>query len=259
MNRSPAATSLARIAGCLSVMATLAATAHGAQTFAPPTGWVRPANLVDAAATNTTTQHWDVFSAPAGPNAPDVRNVNPAGIANAFDAFSVADPNYDTSLTSSGNLYAGHSPIRMNVVIPNYAMPAAQATRFLLQFRFRGSETFDADGNAPVERDLSRLFIDGVRIDSLADFAFTEMLRTPSGSNSNIVEQAITFSLPGNASSYTIEWTTPARGSASQDEVSVDTSVLIPEPAAGVALGLLALVGRRRRLVCPRRREAARA
>jgi hypothetical protein len=239
----------------------LGASSAGAAVAYQQPSWGRPTSAAQASAELTTYQHWDAFTStsanlrPAPTPSTDPLAVNPNGPANAFDA------NHATSgatVTSTGNLYAGSGIIRMNTVVPSYNRPDAVVTKFLLQITTTANALFDTDGlwvastpDNPVETDFSRLLVNGQRVDSLPSFDYERLFFTRGSSATSFnVERAISFELPGNAASYTIEWTA-ARGSTSMAEIAVDTQTLVPEPAAvglvAVAAGVAALRRRRRR------------
>jgi hypothetical protein len=146
-------------------------------------------------------------------------------------------------------------------VVPSFGRADAAATRFLLQVGTTANALFDADGlwtaatpANPIETDFSRLLVNGQRVDTLPSFAHERLyfLQGSSATSFN-VERAISFELPGNASSYTIEWTAP-RGSTGMAEIAVDTITVVPEPGALGVLGIAGVLAlRRRRAATPPR------
>jgi hypothetical protein len=136
------------------------------------------------------------------------------------------------------------------------------STRFLLQITTSANPLFvNKDvkwvANAPTvnpnqENNFSRLLVNGQRVDSAAfNFTHTPGLFTQGSSVTSWThERALSFELPGNASSYTIEWLA-ANTSTSMAAIAIDTqTVVVPEPAAaglfGLAAGALGLLRRRR-------------
>ena len=235
----------------LIIIATLTvhASAHAAIAFTQP-DWTRPTSPADAAASLSTYEHWDTFASQSS-NAPDVASLNSNGAPNAFDANF---PGSNSIVTSTGNLYAGSGIIRMNTVVPGFARADAAATRFLLQITTTANALFDADGlwtasdpANPTETDFSRLLVNGQRVDGLPSFAYRRLnfIQGSSPTSFNF-ERAITFELPGNASSYTVEWTA-ARGSTGMAEIAIDTVTVVPEPTALALLGLGGVAALRRR------------
>ena len=234
--------------GLLSVFGGAPALAATALDFTLP-AWSRPTTASAASAAMATYQEWDNFTSAAGPNIPDVGNVNPNGVGNVFDINSLS-PATDTGthVISTGNLYNGSASIRLRTVVPNYNVANAAETIFHLNVRSRGTDLFDDDGSDPHVDDFSRLFINGTLIASIPSFVYTPLYRVHTGTNSDTIESSFDFALAGNTATYNIDWTTP-RGSCSQDEISVDTLVVVPEPMTGslIAVGVALAANRRRR------------
>jgi hypothetical protein len=235
----------------LSVLFVVAAagSAQGAVAYVQP-DWARPATAAEASQSLTSYQQWDAFTRQTA-NAPDVASVNPNGVGNAFDA---NHPASGSIVTSTGNLYAGSGIIRMNTVVPSYGRADAVATRFLLQVTTTANALFDDDGRwneevppNPTEADFSRLLVNGQRVDPLPSFSYDRLFFLQGSSTTSFnFERAIRFELPGNADTYTIEWTAP-RGSTGMAEIAVDTLTVLPEPGAVGLLGLAGLLALRRR------------
>lgn len=194
---------------------------------------------------NTTYQGWDVFTSPAGPNAPNTPTpaIVDAAPFNTYGTANVTESSGTSFVTSGGNIYSPTSAITVQTTIPNPGLGAGYYTEFLLQFRTQGNEF-----------DFSTLTINGVAANTLPGFLVTELIRTPLGGfGGNLVDTAVTVAVPGNASLYTIGFASAA-SSTSFDRLSVDTATLVgavpvPEPAslALVGLGAVALMARRRK------------
>ena len=191
----------------------------------------RPADFAQAAATLTTHQGWDAFASPSGPNNPDTADLNPNGVADAFETSGMS------FVTGGGNIYSPTVAITMQVRVPGFG-PSAEPTEFIVQLRTQGNEL-----------DTASLQIDGQPAADLEGYAYTELERVPLGGfGGSLVEHRFAFTLPDSASDYTLTWQ-GAQSSVSQDAIAIDTRVItIPEPGvlATTAVGGPLLTGRRR-------------
>jgi hypothetical protein len=182
--------------------------------------WSRPMTNESATANRSTYQLFDVFgdddfnAAGIQDLAPDI-GANPAGVASVEETAGAF-------VTGTGNLYSPFVVLDMAVKIPGHPPTPAASTRFLLQLETLGSELVQAESNTP---DFSAFKIDGTPIQSLRNFSYTELSRTPSMGAT--VEHAFTFTLPTTESLYTITYQ-PQGTSCSQSLISVDTFVAIP-------------------------------
>jgi len=208
--------------------------------FVNPT-WTRPASDGQATSDLTTYQSWDVFTSVAGPNAPDVAEVNPQGVANAYDSGSPASGSF---LTGGGNIYSFSAVIKPRAIVPGYDVTGP--TKFLVQVRTQGQEI-----------DVDDLTLGGVAIDSLDDYSYVELSRVDLGGFGGFaIDHAWAFTSPGDAASFQLDWGW-AVSSASLDVLSIDTQAMaVPEPA-GVCLLAIGLVGLASTRLARRRRRGA--
>ncbi|MGD9720095.1 MAG: hypothetical protein AB7O59_02635 [Pirellulales bacterium] len=224
------------VMGILVCIVAAAATELRAALINP--SWTRPASDGQAAGDLTTYQRWNVFTTTTGPNAPDVAEINPIGVANAYDAANATSGSF---VTSGGNIYSFAAVINPVAVVPGYGV--GQPTDFLVQLITQGSEI-----------DVNDLTLDGTLVSTLSNYSYTELSRVSLGGFGGFaIEHAWTFTAPVDLSSFQLDWGWGV-SSSSLDVMSVDThTAIVPEPAScGLALvgGLgvcLALVAWRRR------------
>jgi len=202
-----------------SLIALLAATGAQAAFILP--SWTRPANDAQALADKTTYQHWDLFQSTTS-NAPDVApEVNPNGLANAFDS---AAPGSGSFIT--GNIYSFSGVIKPRAVVPGYNVSGNTLT-VLAQLQSWGNAI-----------DTGDIKVNGVDATTLPGYSYTALSSTndPQGL---IVQHAWTFQVP-DAASIQIDWGWGVT-SSSFTELIVDTRS-VPEPA-GLGVALLAGAG----------------
>jgi hypothetical protein len=207
----------------LAALFSLATNSLTQAAFITPSEWTRPSDDTTAANELTTYQSWDVFTSVAGPNNPDVAEINPSGVANAFDS---AAPGSGAFLTGGGNIYSFSGVIEPSAIVPGYA-ESSHKTRFLLQVESNGNFI-----------DLDDVLLDGVPVNTLEDFAYTELSNTPLGGfGGAMIEHAWEFTAPADLASYQLDFGWSAE-SASLGRLSVDTQAIpIPEPGT-LALGV---------------------
>jgi len=197
-----------------------------------PFTWTRPTTDGQASVDKSTYQMWDVFKTVSGPNAPDIAEINPNGVANAYDS---AAPGSGALITGGGNFYSFSGVIKPRVEVPSYNL-TGQLVNFLVQAKVQG--------NLITTNDLT---VNGTPISGLTNYSYTE-LSNSGASQGSVIEHAWTFSLPSDLASYNIDWGW-GQLHASLDQLSVDTYVSpVPEPATiallltgGAGLGLIAL------------------
>jgi hypothetical protein len=214
---------------------TLVSTAQAA--FINPS-WTRPSNDAQATSDQTTYQHWNVFSSAIGPNAPDVAETNPNGTADAYDANNAASGSF---VTSGGNIYSfAVDSIQPRAIVPGFS--TGQTVDFLVQVLVQGNLI-----------DVDDLTLDGVQVNTLPNYGYTELSSTPLGGfGGAAVEHAWTFTAPADLASFQIDWGWNA-DSASLDQIAIDTHIAsVPEPATWAlamagALGVGVLARRRSR------------
>jgi hypothetical protein len=195
-----------------------------------PFTWTRPTTDGQASTDKSTYQMWDTFKSVKGPNAPDVSEINPNGVANAFDNGPAG-----AILTSGGNIYSFATIIKPRVELPSYNL-TGQVVNFLVQAKVAGNLITTTD-----------VTVNGTPISGLANYSYKELSNSGADQGS-VVEHAWTFSLPSDLASYNIDWGW-GQMHASLDQLSVDTYVSpVPEPATiallltgGAGLGLVAL------------------
>jgi hypothetical protein len=218
--------------------AALSATAASAAFVTP--SWTQPTTDGQASADQTTYQHWNVFTSTTGPNAPDVAEVNPNGVGNAFDNNAGASGSF---VTGGGNIYSfTTTSIQPRAIVPGYA--TGDPVEFLVQVLVQGNLI-----------DVDDVMLGGVQISTLANYSYTELSSTPLGGfGGAAVEHAWTFTAPADLASFQIDWGWDAE-SASLDRIAIDTHVAaVPEPASWA----LAAVGAMVLGVAARRRKRAR-
>lgn len=210
--------------------------------FVTPSGWTRPTNDTIAGSTLTTYQEWNFLTAPAGPNDPDIGEVNPnPGIgpntskANAYDTSGLS------FVTSGGNIYSFSGPTQMKADVPSYNLGSSASTTVLFQVRTLGTE-LDYDG-------VQLTYNNGSSDQTLLPAQETELDRVSLGGFGGFqVDTLFRFEIPFSPNTFRIVF--PASGSSmSADMVAVDTLTSVPEPAGigMVVSGGLALLARRRR------------
>jgi hypothetical protein len=221
--------------GLFLILAACAAPSAAEAAFVTP-AWTRPANDGQAAADQTTFQQWNVFTAVAGPNVPDVAEVNPSGVANAYDANSAASGAF---VTGGGNLYSFAGVIMPHATVPGYG--TGQTTDFLVQVLVQGSEITVDD-----------LTLGGIQVSTLAGYSYSETSRVSLGGFGGFaIEHAWTFTAPADLATFQLQWGWGPT-SASLDQIAIDTHTSpAPEPGtlamAGVGLVGLVFAARRRR------------
>lgn len=220
--------------------AAVAITGHAGATFGAfvqPSGWARPLDDATAAVARTTFQEWNIFTTAAGPNAPDVAEVNPSGTADAFDSNAGSPPTGSGAfVTSGGNIYSPAGVIKPRIIIPQPNAGPGYFTEVLLQVKVLGSDIATGD-----------LTVDGVPIATLGNYSYAELSRVELGGLGGFaVEHLWAFTLPGNPASFSVLIPNGAT-SVSLDRVAVDTFAVVPEPAVAAVLAVAMLGLRRRR------------
>lgn len=182
----------------------------------------------------STYAEWDVFTAPAGPNAPDVGSYTGGTLPSTAADFNVFDSNESSGsfITSGGNIYSFSGVVSPQIEFGGFDLGAGQVTTVLLQVRTLG-----------IEIDQSTLLLN----DSIAPSSTTELDRVELGGFGGFqVDTLFEFNLTGNLDAYAINF--DALGtSLSLDRVAVDTFTFVPTPGTGVLLALGGLVAARRR------------
>lgn len=253
-----------RLAGSF-VGAVIAAASAAPAAFVEPSAWRRPVAPAEAAMTRTTYQEWDVFFSSAGPNAPDVAEINPNGVPDAFDAAWQTSGSF---VTSGGNLYSFAGVIQPRVQVPLPPSSARTATEVLLQVRTFGALI-----------DTDHLTVNGVPASQLGAYRYEERSRVEisGGFGGFDVEHAWQFSVSASELlRIDFAW---GVSSSSLDRLAVDTRSMVrrtpvrieaaiapgptdffespavqtlrtvsaPEPAAMAVLPLIVWFGRRAR------------
>jgi len=168
-------------------------------------GWTR-------GSANTTYGQWDIFTAAAGPNAPDIGQFNPTGTP-----FNVYDSAGGSVITASGNIYSFTLPLNVHVIAPSYALAGPAQTRVLLQVRTNGTEI------AP-----SSINIGGVNPIHVIELYRQNLGGGGPGGGGFLVDTLYEFRLSGNALSYEIRFNA-SDNYLSLDRVCVDTFTGAPE------------------------------
>lgn len=222
-----------------STAALLVAAASATAAFQDP-AWPRPTSDAEAAAGLTTFQHWDRFTSVSGPNAPDVAEVNPNGVANAFDA---AAPGSASFLTG-GNIYSITGIIKPRIEVPLYPESASATTFVQLQLQVTG-----------IEINTDDLTVNGTPLAQIVGADYTELSRVDMGQAQFpgappftiwMIQHKWTFAV-NDASSLLIDfgWSVP---SASLQEILLDTQSIVPEPATlSIFAGAALILARRNR------------
>ena len=251
MSNRPLFATVLTAAGVVAVTAMPAGAA-----FMTPTDWSRPASDVAATAARTTYQEWNVFGFAAGPNNPDVGEVNPnPGVGPNLSKANAYDTTGGGLISSGGNIYSPAVATRIDVDVPSYGLGGGYVTDVLLQVRTLGTElAYDA---------VRLTYLDaGGAQQSLAFDDRDELARTtlgPPGMGGGVaVETLFRFSLPGSPTWFKLHLDA-AESSLSTDRIAVDTFTVanVPEPAVA-STALLAGAGlllRRRRAATARGRD----
>lgn len=215
----------------VSVPSLLALASMAMGDFVVPDGvnypWVR------GSTTNSAYAQYEVFTAPAGPNAPDVGSFAGGTLPPTAPAWNVFDTSGGSFVTGGGNIYSPSVPTNIHVTTPNFELGAAYATTILLQVRTQGTEINPSSMN----------------IGSIAPAFTQELFRQQLGGFGGfLVDTLYLWELPGNALSYEIRFDA-LEASMSLDRVAVDTfAAVIPAPGGAALLGLGGIVfGRWRR------------
>ena len=235
------------LAAVAAAAVTSAGARHAAAAFVTPSDWVRPSSDAGATASLTTYQEWNSFTSPAGPNDPDVAEVNP----NAGTGPNPSKANlYDTSGASfvpgSGNIYSPSAATLLDADVPSFGLGATHTTAVLFQVRTLGSE---------LDYDSVRLtYNDGTANRTITyDGDREELARAALGGfGGSQVDSLFRFEVPFSPATFKIEFDA-AGSSMSTDRVAVDTfTAAVPEPASlGVAAAAGLLLVRRRRRPSP--------
>ena len=181
---------------------------------------------------DTTYQEWNVFSTPAGPNAPDVANSNINGTAN------ISESSGQSFVTSGGNIYSPTAVTFLTVTVPDFNLGSGYVTNAVVQIRTQGT---------PV--DTASVLFNGFAAES-ATLLHTEPL---GGFGGNLEDWEFVYTgLLGNIAVDTITFH-GSGSSMSLDRVSVDTqAVAVPEAGSlvfgGIALATVVGMIRRRRV-----------
>jgi hypothetical protein len=200
--------------------------------------WGRPTDDLQALAGRSTYQSWNSFSGASAGNAPDVGEVNPNGVADAYDAGAPASGSF---VTGSGNIYSPAGVIKPRAVVPSFG-DADAVTEFLVQVATFGSEI-----------DTGDLRVNGVPASTLPGYSWRELSRVIVGGggpgSGAMVEHAWTFVAP-EAASFQLDFGWGVT-SASLDRISIDTRTSpAPEPGGALVLitaGAVTVARRRRR------------
>ncbi len=203
----------------IAAVCTATGTSAANAAFISPTSWTRPTSNAQAAASLTMYQSYEIFTAAAGPNTPDVANINPNGSANVYDTSG------QSFITSSGNIYSFSAPTFIEAILPNYGLDSNYTTNVLLQVRTLGSvldnttvKLISYSGNAADPYPTAA---------AIAPASQQLLLSTPdqSGFGGTDQEWAFSFSVAGNAASYKLAFNATA-SSMSLDEVSIDSQAI---------------------------------
>lgn len=212
-------------------------TASAQASFVVPTtatyGWDRPSDVAVATSTLTTYQQWDVFTTPAGPNAPDVGNINPNGTGNVYDTSGMS------FITSGGNIYSPTGILQTKADIPSFGLGASHGTHVLFQVRTQGTEL--------AYEDVRLVYQDDQAPQTHYPITRQELNRQALGGfGGTLVDTLFLFQIPYSPAMFRIEF--PAAGtSMSADRIAVDTWTVIPEPGLVGVVGGMLLLHRRRR------------
>ena len=226
------------------VIISSAAAGSASAAFIDPPDWDRPSSDAEAQGGLNTYQEWDVFESPAGPNDPDVAEVNPnAGAGPNAGKANLYDTSGQSFVPGSGNIYSPTAATLLDADIPGFGLGGGYETAVMFQLRTQGSE---------VNYGTVRLtYNDGVADRTIGYTDRDELERVALGGfGGSRVDTLFQFLVPFSPSTFKIEFDA-AGSSMSTDRVAVDTNtVAVPEPASlglvGGVAGLL-LVRRRRR------------
>lgn len=225
----------ARSAGLMALSVVGVASSMASAALTAP-AWTRPTSGAQALADTTSYSQWDFFTdddAAVGiqDTSPEIANLNPYG--------SESVTSQRATILGSGNLYNQTLAIDVALTVPNANVGSGVMTQFLLQVQTQGAALIS--GN-----DFSKFTVNG---QPLANYNPTlEQISTAAGPQGAIVDNIIRFTLDSNLAEYVIAWE-PTGGSSSHRVISIDTSVVAPEPTTlGLLTGLasLGLVRRRR-------------
>ncbi len=192
---------------------------------------------------NTTSQLWNGFTTPGGPNHPtSANNVN--GAANAFDSTAATDG----AFMAGKHIYSFSGVVHPEIGVPNFNKGDSYQTAVVLQVEVIGS---------PIDPSTFTLAA-GSAGSTIAPNSVTAVDIGSSGSGFGGGDYVYTVNwlVAGNSASYTLNFT-PNETSSSQIAYRVDTLASlspVPEPTsiATISLGLIGLAGwrglRRRRM-----------
>lgn len=156
---------------------------------------------------HSTYAQYEVFTAAAGPNAPDVGSFAGGALPAGAPSWNVYDTSGQSFVTSGGNIYSFAAPTSIHIVAPNFDLGASHTTTVLVQIRTQGNE----------------FQVSSVNIGGAAPTETTELLRQPLGGFGGfLVDTLFRWELSGNALSYEIRFDASA-SSMSLDRVTVDT------------------------------------
>ncbi|MEM0983332.1 MAG: GC-type dockerin domain-anchored protein [Planctomycetota bacterium] len=171
--------------------------------------------------TNSTFWAWSSYSSVAGPNLPNGGGF-PVPIPSDFLLPTVYDVSPFALVTSGGNLYSFANPVEINVDIPNYDLGEGFETVIVLQALFNGAQFVAVDENLmPLE--TAPVTIDGVEADEVRVLR-NDGLEPGSQFGGAQQEVLLRWTLPGNASGYSIE-VRPPFSSTSFADATIDTFV----------------------------------
>ncbi|HYF13986.1 MAG TPA: hypothetical protein VD971_02810 [Phycisphaerales bacterium] len=189
----------------LSVLAASALAPRAFGSFVAPDGtnfpWTR------GSTPNSAYALWEVFTSPAGPNAPDAGVYVGGSLPAAAPSWNAYDTSGQSFVTGGGNIYSITAPTSIRVIAPNFDLGDSQTTTVLLQVRTQGTEILPSS----------------VHIGGVAPVETVELSRQPLGGFGGFtVDTLFRWELQGNAVSYEIRFDA-AESSMSLDRVAVDT------------------------------------
>ena len=208
-----------------------------------PSQWQRPMSDVQASAERTTYQEWNLFGTPAGPNNPDVAEVNPnPGAGPNASKANVYTTSAGGFVTGGGNIYSPTAALVFRADVPGEGLGSGFTTTVLFQVRTLGSE---------LSHDSVRLTYDDGTQRTIPFVARQELERIALGGQfgGSQVDTLYSFALPYSPESFTILFDAAA-SSVSLDRVAIDSfaAPTVPEPASAAVLAAAGLLGRRRRV-----------